>query len=99
MFLKIPKNFFCSGGASLLHHEKNTQKGSPPKNRGTNGTNGTSLYNQWFTAYFSVPTLSTLGTKNTDLTTESIHAIFCSVEQPIQNRKLTEEKSIPPPRG
>jgi hypothetical protein len=96
MFLKKK---FCSGSASLTIHEKNRTKGSPPKNRGTNGTNGTFLCNQGLTLFFSVPTLSTLGTKTTDLTTKSIHAIFCSVEQPIQNRKLTEEKSIPPPRG
>ena len=34
-----------------------------PKNRGTTGTTGTSLCNQRLTAYFSVPTLSVLGTK------------------------------------
>jgi hypothetical protein len=54
---------FCIGCASLPQHEKKRKKGSPPKNRGTNGTNGTFLCNQGLTLYSSVPTLSALGTK------------------------------------
>jgi hypothetical protein len=54
---------FCIGCASLPQREKNTQKGSPPKITGTNGTNGTFLCNQGLTLYSSVPTLSALGTK------------------------------------
>ena len=61
---------------------KKRKKGSPPKNRGTNGTNGTFLCNQGLTLFSSVPTLSTLGTKTTDLTTKSIHAIFCLADKP-----------------
>jgi hypothetical protein len=61
---------------------KKRKKRVPPKNRGTNGTNGTFLCNQRLTLFFSVPTLSTLGTKTTDLTTKSIHAIFCLADKP-----------------
>lgn len=57
---------FCIGSASLTIHEKNAQKGSPPKKRGTNGTNGTFLCNQWFSLYFSVPTLEVTWNKNGD---------------------------------
>ena len=62
-FCEVFGSSFVQRASLLADPRKKRKKRSPPKKRGTNGTNGTFLCNQWLTLLFSVPTLSTLGTK------------------------------------